>query len=248
MNDRVLKIRLYVEAPLTPGCEIAASREQTHYLLSVMRLKAGERITVFNGRDGEWRATLECDGRKSCRLCVDEQLRRQDAEPDLWLCFAPLKKTRTDFVIEKATELGVSRLLPVFTRQTDPGRVNRQRLARTAVEAAEQCGRLSIPEVDEARDLEALLAAWPEDRILLVADESGAGRPLPEVLSALPKRPGGHAILIGPEGGFASSELDAIAKLPFAIGVDLGPRILRAETAAIAALACFQALAGDWKT
>ena len=234
------KARLFVDAALGPGGGVGLDAGQAHYLERVMRLGPGDAVLVFNGRDGEWRAHLEDNGRKRRALAIERQTRPQAAEPGPWLAFAPLKKTPMDFVAIKATELGAARLLPVFTRLTAARRVATARLRANAREAAEQCGRLSVPEVAEPVALEALLAAWPGGRRLLVPDESGGGIPLAEALS------GDHAFLIGPEGGWAPDELDALRKLPFVTAVGLGPRILRADTAALAALACWQGLVGDW--
>ncbi len=203
----------------------------------------------FNGRDGEWRAVIAGAARHAVTLRCETQTRPQRAEPDVWLAFAPLKKTPMDFLIGKATELGASRLLPVFTRHTAAERVKIERLRAQAVEAAEQCERLSVPEVAEAMALERLLAAWPAGRRLLVLDETGGGRPIATVLAdgRGDGAPPPHGILVGPEGGFAIAELDAMRKLAFVTPVGVGPRILRAETAALAALSCWQALVGDWR-
>ena len=174
------------------------------------------------------------------------QFRRQDSTPGPWLAFAPVKKARTDFIVEKGTELGVSRLWPIFTRHTATQRVNTARLRATAIEAAEQCGRLSIPDVSDPSNLDRLMAEWPADRDLLVLDETGGGRPLAEVAAEAGAGPP-PGFLIGPEGGFARTELDELANRSFVTLVGLGPRILRAETAALSALACWQAVAGDWR-
>jgi 16S rRNA (uracil1498-N3)-methyltransferase len=244
------KIRLFVESPLASGNRAPLHSGQAHYLAHVMRLGPGEPILVFNGRDGEWLARVERLGKTGGAVTVETLSRPQGPSPDLWLAFAPLKKTATDFLIEKATELGVVRLLPVFTRRTAAERVNLGRLRSRAIEAAEQCERLTVPEIAEPIDVTRLIATWPKDRLLLVLDETGAGRPIAEVLAeqAPPGRgfvPVRHGFLSGPEGGFEPHELDGLAELPFAVRVGLGPRILRAETAALAALACWQALAGD---
>lgn len=239
------RIRLHVEAALRPGATVAARPEQAHYLLHVMRLKAGDALALFNAHDGEFAATLAEAGKRSATLLVGDVLRPPRPEPDLWLVFAPLKGDRSQWVAEKATELGVSALWPVFTRRTVPTRVNTDRLAANAVEAAEQCERLSVPDIRPAMPLDRVLAEWPEGRRLLVMDETGTGAGIGEVLPTLPE--GAAAILVGPEGGFAESELDALRRLPFVTFVGLGPRILRADTAALAALACWQAWAGDWR-
>lgn len=239
------RLRLFVDAPLAEGVAVALSREQTHYVAAVMRAEIGEAALLFNGRDGEWRARIAALPKAGAALVPEAQTRPQAAEPDLWLLAAPLKKDRTDLVVEKAAELGVSRLVPVFTRRTNAGRVNAERLRAHLIEAAEQCERLTVPELAEAAPLDKVLAGWPAERVLLFLDEGGSGGPPAEALGALP--PGTPlALLVGPEGGFTPEERRMIAGLPFARPVGLGPRILRAETAAIAGLAVIQALAGDW--
>jgi 16S rRNA (uracil1498-N3)-methyltransferase len=239
------KIRLFVEAALGPGGEVALGREQAHYLFSVMRRGEGDRLLVFNGRDGEWLAEVAESGRRAGRLALLERVREQDSPPDLWLLFAPLKKARTDFVAEKACEMGCRRLLPVFTRNTNAERVKRERLAAHAVEAAEQCGLLTVPEVAEPASLDRVLAGWPAGRRLLFCDERGTAPPAQEVLRAAGEGP--WAVLIGPEGGFSEEEAARLGTLPFAHAASLGPRVLRADTAAVAALALFQAVLGDWR-
>jgi 16S rRNA (uracil1498-N3)-methyltransferase len=240
------RFRLFVNAPLAAENAVALSRDQTHYLASVMRAQTGESALLFNGRDGEWLARVASLAKAGAALVPERQTRPQAPEPDLWLLAAPLKKDRTDLVVEKAAELGVSRLWPVFTRRTNAGRVNTERLGAHLMEAAEQCERLTVPELAEPAPLDKVLSAWPEDRPLLFLDESGGGQPLAQVLEGLP--PGKLALLVGPEGGFDGEERRMIASKPFAHPVGLGPRILRAETAAIAALAVIQALKGDWRT
>jgi 16S rRNA (uracil1498-N3)-methyltransferase len=240
------RFRLFVNTPLAADTAVALSRDQTHYLASVMRAQTGEAVSLFNGRDGEWQARIASLAKAGAALIPERQLRPQAPEPDLWLLTAPLKKDRTDLVVEKAAELGVSRLWPVFTRRTNAGRVNSERLGAHLMEAAEQCERLSVPELAEPAPLDKVLSGWPADRILLFLDEGGGGQPLAQVLEDLP--PGPLALLVGPEGGFDGEERRLIASKPFARPVGLGPRILRAETAAIAALAVIQALKGDWRT
>ncbi len=239
------KVRLFVEAPLGPGATVAPGREQAHYLFSVMRLQPGDGVALFNGRDGEWRAAVETADRRGGSLVCGTALRPQAAPPDLWLLFAPLKRARTDFVAEKAAEMGARRLVPVFTRRTNADRVNLDRLRAHAVEAAEQCGLLSVPEVAAPLPLEAALAGWDPARRLMFCDETGAGPPASAMLAA--EAPGPWAVLIGPEGGFAPEEAAALRALPFARPAGLGPRVLRADTAAVAALALWQAALGDWR-
>jgi len=251
MDDGKPAARIFIDGDLGPGTTITLPRAPSHYLAHVMRVRPGDPVLLFNGRDGEWRATVIEAARHGVVLACAARTRPRGAEPDLWLAFAPLKKSRIDFVVEKATELGAARLIPVFTRFTAAGRVNRERLAAHAVEAAEQCGRLTVPEVAEPVALDALLSGWPADRPLFVLDETGGGRPIAEALADLRgsagPAPPAHGFLIGPEGGFALSELDDMRKLAFVTPVGVGPRILRAETAALAALACWQALVGDWR-
>lgn len=242
MAETRAKIRLFVDAPLDEGLPAPLGREQSHYIVNVMRLSRGESVAVFNGRDGEWRAELAEADRRAARLVLRERLRPQADPPDLWLLFCPLRKARTDFLVEKAVELGARRLLPVLSERTVAERVNAARLRAHAVEAAEQCGALAVPEVLPPAPLAARLADWPAGRALLFCDETGAGAPLAR---AAPPPPA--AILVGPEGGFAPGEAAALRARPGVIPVALGPRILRAETAAVAALALWQAAAGDWR-
>jgi 16S rRNA (uracil1498-N3)-methyltransferase len=242
------RTRLHVADSLVAGGSIALGRDATHYLRDVLRLKLGAEFSVFNQRDGEWTATLSQFGRNEATITLRGLVRQPVQEPDLWLLFALLKRTRTDLVVEKATELGVARIMPVITARTQAARVNTERLDLIAREAAEQCERLTLPIVDEPQSLADVIGSWPASRRLIVADEVGGGRPIAEALRDLSGFPSvTWALLIGPEGGFDSAELDRLRKLPFVTPVALGPRILRAETAAIAALACIQALTGDWK-
>ena len=248
MKNEATGIRLYVETPLAAGASVGLRRDQAHYLRSVMRLEAGSALALFNGRDGEWRGRLDGLGKGWASVALETLTRAQTPEPDLWLVFAPIKRARIDFVAQKATELGVSALWPVFTRHTAVERVNAGRLAANAIEAAEQCERLTVPEVKEPVSLDAALAAWPESRRILLCDETGAA-PIARALAdarAKSADPGPWAVLVGPEGGFAPDELDRLRKLPIVTAVGLGPRALRADTAALAALACWQALMGDW--
>ena len=237
------RTRLYVEAPLAAGVRLELDGDHAHYLRHVLRLAPGSAVAVFNGGDGEWRAVIEGFSRSACRLQVDSRRRQAAIEPDLWLAFAPIRRTRLEILVEKATELGVSRLIPVQTRHTDIGRVNAGRLGAIVREAAEQSERLTVPEISHPVPFFTLLSEWP-GRPLLVCAESGAAQPLAATLASLPAVP--VAVLVGPEGGFADSELDELRRHPFVVTVGLGPRVLRAETAAIAALACWQALGGDW--
>lgn len=236
------KIRLYVDCPLGAGQGVALSEGQANYLFAVMRLPLGAGVLVFNGRDGEWLATVAEGGKRTGRLVCLDPARPQAMPPDLWLLFAPVKKDRTQFIVEKAVELGVARLCPVQTRFTNAERLRVDKARAHAVEAAEQCGATFVPPVDEVQPLDRLLAAWPADRRILWADESLITTR--QTLAALP--PGPWAVLIGPEGGFSIDERDRLRAHPAVVPVSLGPRILRAETAAIAALTLWQSILGDW--
>jgi 16S rRNA (uracil1498-N3)-methyltransferase len=244
MAQATAKIRLFVKAGLGAGVAVTLGRDQAHYLFGVMRLRSGDTVLVFNGSDGEWLAGVAEAGKRAGVLVCRNRIRPQFPPPDLWLAFAPVKKARTDFIAEKACEMGCRRLIPVFTRFTNSERVNADRLRAHAIEAAEQCGLLSVPEVAEPVTLVTLIEEWAPERRLLFCDESGAGAPAMATLRAA--GPGSWAILIGPEGGFSPDERDRLAALPFAHGVSLGPRILRADTAAVAALTLWQAVLGDW--
>ena len=244
MDDR-RPPRLYLTARLAHGGAVEPEAGQVHYLRSVLRLGAGAAVAAFNETDGEWLCCVAEIGKGGARLTVERQLRPAESEPDLWLLFAPIKRARLDWLVEKATELGVSALLPMWTARTQVGRVNLERLRAHAIEAAEQSERLSVPELRAPEPLERILAAWPTERRLIICDESGAGTPISEVAVKLP--PGPMALLVGPEGGFDETELDAVGKLSFVTRIGLGPRVLRAETATLAAVAVFQAIAGDWR-
>ncbi|HUC68747.1 MAG TPA: 16S rRNA (uracil(1498)-N(3))-methyltransferase [Stellaceae bacterium] len=238
------KTRLYVTTDLAGGLSIGLPPSQAHYVKTVLRLEKGAALALFNGRDGEWLGRIDGVGKGWCSVTLYEQHRLQQAAPDFWLLFAPIKRGRIDFLVEKATELGVAVLHPVLTQRTMVERVNLDRLRANAIEAAEQTERLSVPELAEPESLLRLMARWPAPRRLLLCDESGAAPPIAETLRHA--APGPWAVLVGPEGGFAETELDALRKLPFVSPVGLGPRVLRADTAALAALAVLQAFIGDW--
>jgi len=251
MKDGI-NTRLFVDAPLVEGGSVDTDADQTHFLRNVLRLQPGDGLALFNGRDGEWRARIETLSKKSARLQLTKRTRPQRPESDLWLAFAPIKRARIDFTAQKATELGASLLWPVITRRTIVERVNTERLRANALEAAEQSNRLTVPEVREPATLERFVELWPADRRLFLCDETG-GPPVAdavaEALGGSTARSGGKGgvgFLIGPEGGFAEPELDRLRKLPFVTPVSLGERLLRADTAALAVLAVWQALAGDW--
>jgi 16S rRNA (uracil1498-N3)-methyltransferase len=246
------KIRLYVEHPLGGAQRVPLSRDQANYLFAVMRQGVGGRVTLFNGSDGEWQAEIVEAGKRGGVLECQAQSAPQNMPPDLWLIFAPIKKARTDFIVEKAAEMGAARVLPVQTDFTIADRIRQDRLQAHAVEAAEQCGGVYVPPVAELQKLDRLLAGWPENRTLIFCDEALAGDSSPlAALQAVGRcediaRDGGAAILIGPEGGFSDTERARLRAMPQAIAIALGPRILRADTAAIAALTLFQITRGDW--
>ncbi len=240
--------RLHVAGPIAAGREIALDRQQGNYLLNVLRLGAGASILIFNGRDGEWLADIRLPSRKTAALSPREMTRAQTAASDLRFLFAPLKHARLDYMVQKAVEMGVSRLMPVLTRRTQVARLNLERMQANAVEAAEQCGILSLPEIAEPAPLERLLAQWPADVRLIFCDEDEAvADPVKAIRAAGLSKDAPLAVLIGPEGGFDEGERRAIKALPQALPISLGPRILRADTAAVAALAVVQAAVGDWR-
>lgn len=240
--------RLFVDHALEAGAHVPLDRSQVNYLVNVLRMKAGDRVLVFNGRDGEWLATLATEGRKTHALDIDEQQRSQPTLPDLDYLFAPLKQARLDYMVGKAVEMGVGRLRPVLTQHGQVSRINLQRMAANVVEAAEQCGVLAIPTIDEPKPLAAILDSWTEresNRRIIFCDESHEDPDPVTVLAGLPPSP--LAVLIGPEGGFSADERARLRALPFVTALSLGPRILRADTAAVAALALVQATLGDWR-
>jgi len=239
------KIRLFVDADLTAGAEIALEAGQAHYLRAVMRREVGETLYLFNGRDGEWLATLTALSKKAAAARPDRLVRAQSGGPDLMLCFAPIKGARLDFVAQKATEMGVSVIQPVITERTVVRNLRTDKLRANAVEAAEQCECMAVPEIREPVKLEALLGAWDAGRALVFCDEGGSHHPV-EALQAIVGQSGAWAVLVGPEGGFSDTERDHIRGVPGALPISLGPRILRADTAAVAALALVQSILGDW--
>lgn len=247
--------RLFLDAPLDADARIRLAAEQSNYLLNVLRAKSGDLVHVFNGRDGEWRARLDVTGKRAADLVVEAQIRPQQGGPDIDYLFAPLKRSRLDYMVQKAVELGVARLSPVLTRHTVAERVNLDRMRANAIEAAEQCGILRIPAVSEPEKLEALLARWPADRGLVFCDEGAELRnPVAALGAAFASAaaeswgtPPRLAVLIGPEGGFAEDERRRILAVPQVIRLSLGPRIMRADTAAVAVLTLVNATAGDWR-
>jgi 16S rRNA (uracil1498-N3)-methyltransferase len=242
-------IRLFVPHPLKIGAGVAPTVDQSRYLTAVMRLDVGDEILVFNGQDGEWRCSLAEASKRGCLLKVEEQTRPQAYGPDLDLVIAMVKRGRVETIVEKAAELGVRRVRLTQTRRTNVDFLKLGRLDAIAIEAAEQTGRLDVPAVDDPMKLDKILDGWDETRRLVFCDEGGDARPMIEALagSAQDKNGSPAAILIGPEGGFAPEERERLRSLPFVIPVSLGPRILRADTAAIAAMTLWQAAAGDWR-
>ena len=237
--------RLYLDADLAEAAELACDSGQANYLRNVLRLKPGDPILAFNGRDGEWSATIVETGRRGVILRLGEQVREQEGGPDIDYLFAPLKRARLDYMVQKATEMGVARLRPVTTRRTLAERVNVARMRANAIEAAEQCGILRIPEVSEPVKLESAIADWDARRPLIFCDEGVEERcPLSRLARV---QPGPVALLVGPEGGFDEGERELLASKPFVTRISLGPRILRADTAAVAALALVNAMVGDWR-
>ncbi|MGD1038664.1 MAG: 16S rRNA (uracil(1498)-N(3))-methyltransferase [Roseiarcus sp.] len=238
--------RLYLDGDLAEGASAALSRDQANYLTNVLRLGPGARVLTFNGRDGEYAASIGAVGRKATTLAIGERTRPQEYPPDVDYLFAPLKRARLDYVAQKAVEMGARRLRPVVTRRTQAARVNIERLRANAREAAEQCGVIWLPEIEAEERLEKVLADWPAERLLVFCDEDAPqANPIAALASVAPRA--GVTLLIGPEGGFDDFERQAIGRLPSVLRLSLGPRILRADTAAVAALALVQSQYGDWR-
>jgi 16S rRNA (uracil1498-N3)-methyltransferase len=242
--------RLFLRHILADGASIEADRGQANYLLNVLRLKDGDNLLVFNGSDGEWLAAIRATGRKACHLDLVEKVREQTAAIDLQYLFAPLKHARLDYMVQKAVEMGAGALRPVITQHTQTSRINMERMEANVIEAAEQCGVIAVPEVLEARPLKDLLAGWtksdPSRRLLFCDEGEESQNPLGELARLAKTGPQPLAVLIGPEGGFSVEEREMLRALPFVTPIPLGPRILRADTAAVAALAVVQATLGDW--
>ncbi len=240
--------RLCVDSALAHGARVELGEAQTHYLVNVLRSKSGAEILVFNGRDGEWRARLIESKKRAAVLEVLEKTRPQIDGPDIDYLFAPLKHARLDYMVQKAVEMGVARLSPVQTRRTVPDRVNLERMRANAIEAAEQCGILRVPEIAELRPLAKVLENWDPKRTLIFCDEGDEGDNAAGPLDTLKSMKAGPlAVLIGPEGGFSDEERQLLRSKPFVVALSLGPRIMRADTAAVAALALINATLGDWK-
>ncbi len=236
------KVRLYVEHPVGAGQTVPLDREQAHYLCGVMRLGVGDQVLVFDQNSGEWLAEVTETGKKSATLACVRQTKERQLPSDVWFLFAPIKKERTDFIVEKATELGAAVIQPVKTEFTNTERINLGRLRAHAIEATEQCGGTVVPDVRDFGRLDEVLADWPKGRKLMFCDESLVGRG-----EELPAEAGPWAILVGPEGGFSAAERARLEALPFSHPVSLGPRVLRADTAAVAALTMWQMRIGGWR-
>ncbi len=245
--------RIYLDTPLSGGKEVALDRDQANYLLNVLRLKQGDAVQLFNGREGEWQATLAATGKRALTVAVGERTREQPPPLDLHFLFAPLKHARLDYLVQKAVEMGASRLQPVITRHTQVARLNLARMRANAIEAAQQCGVLILPEIKEPVAFKTLAGGAAADRLLVFCDEDAEVKdPVAALAQALLPAEAARstmplAVLIGPEGGFAEDEREALRKRPNVVRIALGPRILRADTAAVAALSLVQAVLGDWK-
>ncbi|MEI7668791.1 MAG: 16S rRNA (uracil(1498)-N(3))-methyltransferase [Pseudomonadota bacterium] len=239
------RTRIYVNSPLIEQNYLPTDEKQAHYLATVLRLKIGDKSCVFNGKDGEFIAEITEIHKKSITIFLKEQSSEQRNSPDLWLLSAPLKNSKAEFIVEKATELGISCYIPVKTRYSIVSSVNEDKLVIAAIEASEQCERLDIPEIKPIIPLMKLLSEWDNERIIIYGDESGKGEPANIALSKLKR--GKYAVLIGPEGGFSEEELILLESLPFAVAISMGERIMRADTATIAALALVQSHLGDWE-
>ncbi len=241
-------IRLYIIEELSQNCQISLNEAQAHYLFKVMRRKVGDEILLFNGINGLWISQITEIGKNSCVLIVKELIKPQEIGIDFYLCYAPVKNTTTSFIVQKATELGVSKIKAINTKYTIVNKINKERLEKVAIEAAEQCERLTIPIIDEIISLKDLLKTWDINRILFFCDESGKGENIITCVNKIAKKSLNStcAIIIGPEGGFSEEERDLLNSYSFVQPVSLGPRILKSDTAIISALSIVAAILGDW--
>lgn len=243
MRENYTLTRLYIDEKLREGGELALSKDQTHYLQNVLRMSEGDSLRLFNGQDGEWRADILTLSKRSTTLHIVEHLRPQHTVPDVWLCFAPIRRHRNAFILEKATELGVSVLQPVLTGRTQFGKLKLDKLSAQIIEASEQTERLCLPELRQPQNLNEMLSGWDDGRTLIMADEGGD---CPPALGVFQMLTGPAALLIGPEGGFTSQERELLRTQSYVKPVSLGPRILRADTAALSMLTLWQTTQGDW--
>ncbi|HPF47338.1 MAG TPA: 16S rRNA (uracil(1498)-N(3))-methyltransferase [Emcibacteraceae bacterium] len=242
MSNKKPKIRLYLDDQFKSGTVFLIEENQGHYLVNVMRVKLGDNVIIFNGIDGEWLAEITKVGKGKAKITIREKITDQKSDPDLWYLFAPVKKARVDYMVQKATELGVSRIIPVLTERTNLDKIKFDKLLANSIEAAEQCGRMTVPQIDDLTELDKILDNWPKDRGLIFCDEAGEAIPMQHVKPSFDK----WSILIGPEGGFSPQEREMIRAHQNTIAITLGPRILRADTAAVAALSLWQSFLGDW--
>ena len=243
-NNSKKKIRLFVSLSLNEGKTLILPEKSSHYLCNVMRSQNNQTISCFNGNDGEFDCLIEAIHKKQTQIKVIKKTKSLQEQTDVWLLFAPVKKEQTDFIIEKATELGVSKIIPVITERTINTNIRKDRFEAQAIEASEQCGRISIPQISQETKLTELIKSWDNNRILFFMDEKGLGESCIKAFSAFKNSP--VAVLTGPEGGFSEDEASLLRSQLFVKDVSLGPRILRAETAAVSALSVWQAVAGDW--
>lgn len=238
-------IRLYTDAKIEKEKRIILSDTMYHHLIHVLRKKIGETVHLFNGEDGQWLGIIDAIEKKTCQVRIIEKEKNHEVTSDIWLCFAPVKYTSLHILLKKSTELGATVLQPVVTERTIVRNPNKKRMFASLVQASEQTGRISLPHLNEPVSLQKLLTDWSPHRKILFCDETHQGKPLAQILLKAGKS-SSYAILIGPEGGFSKMEVDFLYKQPYVIGVDMGPRVLKVDTAAIAALACYQSILGDW--
>lgn len=241
------KIRLYSNQELSTQQEFTIADSQAHYILNVMRLSLGDKLRCFDGKSGEYECDIVAANKKTCTLRAQEKIRDFESSPNIWILFAPVKKDQTDYIIQKSTELGVSKIIPTITQRTISEKIKKERFIAQAIEASEQCRRLDLPEIEDSISLEKLLSTWDSNRKLYFMDETGKGNTVYNIFGNIKELNQPAAILVGPEGGFDDKELEKLRSLSYTQGISLGKRILRAETAVATSLACWQAFCGDWK-